>query len=260
MQNKLIVITMGLLALISAAEAREHRTPFLQLAGCVFVPNHQSNCQPALDVSAGYSIDYDQPYLNNLWPDDSELFSTNSLTTQQFDKVFDGFSIRSQLDVWKEDAVQSNPDNLLLDINASYELSSGGLTFRPGGRLLYSQLDSNDDSQQEALTLSLNGQVSYTLSQDWGLLLPFASFQWTYQFDNLDTDSGYRLITDMSGQAFDFSTQSDQALEDQNYLNLGVGFSAQFRNGAAGFINYQQLLGHDEVDDYRLRAGFRYEF
>ena len=250
------------------------------VTGCVLLS--QTFCQLQLDPNAGFIIDAERRFgaeAQDLWPHDSQLFLNSnatryapalSLSTSVLDS--EPFTVSSRLNFWRRagssiDLAESlKPDAMTLDLSANYQYSKGALTFAPAGHLMYSQMggDSVDpllsEDSQEALTLRLDGQVSYAVSQTWGLLLPFASFQWTYQFDTLDSHSGYRWIADMSGQALSLSPEQTHKLSDQDYFNLGVGFSAQFRNGAAGFINYQKLLGHDELDDYRLRAGLRFEF
>ena len=230
-------------------------------------------CQLQLDPNAGFIMDSERGLgtgTYGLWPSDEQLFLNKlairykpilSLSTALLDS--NPFTISSRLNLWHHSdtsAESLKPEALSLDVSASYQLSQGELRFTPSGRLMYSQIDTAElgaPDSHEALTLSLNGEVSYALSQSWGLLLPFASFQWTYQFD---TPDGYRWINDMAVQALSLAPEQDTLLSDQDYFNLGVGFSAQFRNGAAGFINYQKLLGHDQVDDYRLRAGFHLEF
>ena len=189
----------------------------------------------------------------------------------------DEFSLGGRLAYWLRDDTtllteQSDTETLAIDLNAAYQFANGPLTFTPGGRLMYSLADdpalatasdslSLDSNALSALTLSLGGHVSYELNQDWGLLLPFAGFQWTHAFESSDSLSGYRLIPDITGQPLRLqSTPSLLDAQDEDYFNLGVGFSAQFNNGAAAFLNYQKLLGHDELDNYRFKAGLRFDF
>ena len=47
---------------------------------------------------------------------------------------------------------------------------------------------------------------------------------------------------------------------DHDYFNLSLGVSAQFTNGASGFINYRQVLGYDELETFRIDAGIRIGF
>ena len=264
------------------AQESESYTNFTQASACELF--NLSLCrQWQINPNAGFVIEsqpYSGAYASELWPKDFGLFLNRN--TASFEPTLnlnasvlnlDPFSISSQLNIWHQYESPAllgkalNPDALTLDLNASYQFSEGALRFTPSGRLMYSQITDQQAQRTdlasdsfEALTLSLNGEVSYAMSQSWGLLMPFASFQWTYQFDTLDTDTGYRWVTDLSGQALGLTSDSAFELNDQDYFNLGVGFSAQFRSGAEGFINYQKLLGHDELDEYRLRAGLRFEF
>ena len=165
-----------------------------------------------------------------------------------------------------------------LALDAGYALGDGALTFTPNSRLHYRQADldaltelgaeSGDglgnglgnglhalgtDDSLSSLTLSLGGEVAYAMDQSWGMLLPFASFRWVHEFDEdspiVNSGSWSRSALKLTGEQ-----------NDQDYFNLGVGFSARFSDGAAGFINYEKLLGHEAVDDYSINAGIRFDF
>ncbi|MEZ5593760.1 MAG: autotransporter outer membrane beta-barrel domain-containing protein [Gammaproteobacteria bacterium] len=253
-----------------------------------------TSCHSQIDFGAGFRIDFQRPFsltAESAWPrtalaspfgassrseaDDVSLAPFDLTLTSLFIGT-DEFSLGGRLAYWLRDdtallSEQSDTETLAIDLNAAYQFANGPLTFTPGGRLMYSLADdpalatASDslslDSTLSALTLSLGGHVSYELNQNWGLLLPFAGFQWTHAFESSDSLSGYRLIPDITGQPLRLqSTPSLPDAQDQDYFNLGVGFSAQFNNGAAAFLNYQKLLGHDELDNYRFKAGLRFDF
>lgn len=168
-------------------------------------------------------------------------------------------------------------DQFAATVNAGYEFRTGGFTLVPSGRLQYIDTDvdgfsenavsnpaaagagwgvSIDNQSFQSFTLGLGGQVNYAISQSWGIFLPYASFEWIHEFEeNNDFVTG-SFIGDPTNESFSLPTDAN----DSNYFNLGVGFSAQFKRGAAAFLNYQQVLGYDDLDHYNISAGFRLEF
>jgi len=282
----LTTLTATLVALAQQATAQDYAAPaFHKLASCL--PTTGVICPSQFNTQSGFKIDLQHPF--SLLPGDhsssvtSAAFFGGDATLQNsadlmLSRAFidgDEFTLGGRLSYWLNEAAdphsaQPDPSTLAINLNAIYQFSNGPLSFTPGGRLMYSQTEQQADSSLaqpsaahalSALTLSLGGQVSYGLKNDWGLLMPFASFQWTHEIDAEQSPSGNRLISDIAGQPLQLqSVSSLDTTADRDYFNLGVGFSAEFNNGAAAFMNYQQLLGHDDVDDYRVNAGFRLDF
>jgi outer membrane lipase/esterase len=116
-----------------------------------------------------------------------------------------------------------------------------------------------DDQTYRSFALGLGGQVSYAMSQSWGVLLPYASLEYVHDFEKNDSSVTGRFVNDdpIAGK-IPFTLPIDS--RDQNYFNFGIGASAQFTNGTAGFVNYEQLLGYSDVSQYRINAGLRFEF
>jgi uncharacterized protein YhjY with autotransporter beta-barrel domain len=253
---------------------------FHQLASCSQIAAYlETHCPARFNARTDYVIDFEQPAKT---ADNTRSFQTNNIAFKLDGLRLDGvlldsdlFAVGGRLSYWPQAttvpySAQTDPASFAVDLNVSYQFSHGPLNFAPGGRLIYSQMEplSPTDSKQSAstddlsaLTLSFGGQISYDLKQNWGFLMPFASVQWTHEIDTDYSTSGGRLINDLAGQPLQL--QSAPALSktlDRDYFNLGVGFSAEFNNGAAAFMNYQQLLGHDELQDFRVNAGFKLDF
>lgn len=73
--------------------------------------------------------------------------------------------------------------------------------------------------------------------------------------DNESAVTG-RFIGDPTGTNFALPVDGN----DSNYFDTSIGVSAQFTNGAAGFLSYQRILGYDDLDHYTFNAGVRFEF
>ena len=168
-------------------------------------------------------------------------------------------------------------EQLALTLDAGYEIRHEALTFTPSGRLQYIKAEVDgyrednvanpngegsgwgveiDNQDFKSFTLGLGGQINYAVSQSWGVLLPYGSFEWVHEFDDQNEIVSGRFLGDPSGTTFRLPTDA----VDQNYFNLGVGVSALFSRGNAAFLNYQTVLGYDDLDHHSINAGVRFEF
>ncbi|HXH03232.1 MAG TPA: autotransporter outer membrane beta-barrel domain-containing protein [Candidatus Competibacteraceae bacterium] len=161
-------------------------------------------------------------------------------------------------------------------LGGGYEFHQGGWTFGPVGRLEYIKIDVDgyseqmsspsaagsgwavqiDDQTLKSFTLSLGGQVSYAMSQSWGVLVPQANAQWVHEFEDDSRFITGRLIGDPSGQSFNLPTDS----VDRNYFTVGIGASAVFPQGASAYLFYQKVLGYEDFDLDSVNLGVRWEF
>lgn len=173
----------------------------------------------------------------------------------------------------------------LAAIGLGMELHSGGLTYGPIARLQYVDLDvdgysesmSNpdqdgsgwavriNDQTYRSTTFSLGGNLSFSSSQSWGVLVPQANLTWIHEFEN-DTKvvPGF-FIGECAGStgcgaegsgAFFITT----AEPDRDYFSLGLGTSAIFSGGSSAFIALDALLGYKDLSSYRVTLGYRAEF
>jgi outer membrane lipase/esterase len=169
-----------------------------------------------------------------------------------------------------------NGDYFSMSLGGGYDLNRGALTFGPLSQLQY--IDANVDGYSEqasnpsadgsgwptvindqnykSLTFSLGGQLTYAMSQSWGVLLPQARFEWVHEFKNDARIINGFFLQDTSQEIFSFATNKP----DANYFNLGVGASAQFAQGRSAFFYYQSLLGYDNVTSNLFNLGIRWEF
>jgi uncharacterized protein YhjY with autotransporter beta-barrel domain len=120
----------------------------------------------------------------------------------------------------------------------------------PGWALHY------NDQSQDSKRLSLGAQISYALSQRWGVLQPTARIEFLHE---LETDkrniSGYFSGNTINPLSFSLSTNAI----DQNYFQTGVGASMVFTANQSAFIFLESLLGHQTFSQTYLNAGWRWE-
>jgi outer membrane autotransporter protein len=161
-------------------------------------------------------------------------------------------------------------------LGGGYSFNRGALNFGPTLRLEYVKADVDGyqermsdpeadgggwaarigDQEAKSFTSQLGGEVSYAMSQSWGVLIPQAHFEWVHEFKDGDEVVTGFFVQDPSQTTFALDTDSP----DSNYFNLRLGVSAQFAKGRSGYFYYRKLLGYDNIDVNAFSAGLRLEF
>jgi outer membrane autotransporter protein len=108
-----------------------------------------------------------------------------------------------------------------------------------------------------SLVTSLGAQVSYALSQPWGVLVPNARIELNHQSRQDKT----RSILASFAQADD-PVPIDIATTpvDRNYFSLDLGLAVHFGAGRSGVINYSTAGGRSGRSTHALTAELRLEF
>lgn len=118
---------------------------------------------------------------------------------------------------------------------------------------LATRVDSRSDTSEIGV---IGGRFSYTISQDWGVLVPNAVIEWNHEFKTDPQTVVYRFISD--------PTQTPVAITDvrpdANYFNLGLGLNAVFAQGRSGYFYYEHLTGYENAHINRFSLGVRVEF
>jgi outer membrane autotransporter protein len=112
-----------------------------------------------------------------------------------------------------------------------------------------------DDQDVESLTTALGGQVSYAISTGVGVLLPQVRFEWEHEFLNASRTLTARFINDPQRAPIRFVTDGP----DRDFFNIGIGLSATFRGGVAAFVQYDTVLGLEDVTRHTVVLGVRKE-
>jgi uncharacterized protein YhjY with autotransporter beta-barrel domain len=153
-------------------------------------------------------------------------------------------------------------------IAAGYDFNFGAWTLGPhvGANLLDAEVDalreqgagslSMQVGEQEArsLTASAGGHVTYAYNASWGVLLPHLRFDWTREFE---TDVDRVLVNFADDAQSTYLLRGDRI--DPSYFLWSAGVSAQFIHGISGFVNFQQMLGFQNLAFSQINYGLRYE-
>jgi outer membrane autotransporter protein len=167
----------------------------------------------------------------------------------------------------------SNPGGkqYVASMGVGYNHAINGLNINPYLRGNYNRLDVDafdeqggagmavgySDQTVESVTSVLGAQLSYALSTASGVFTPYLHGEWRHEFEDSSRVIPVRFLGNTStGQAFGVVTENP----DRNYFNVGVGVSGTFARGVSAFLNYDTLLGYNNIESHALMAGTRLEF
>jgi len=113
-----------------------------------------------------------------------------------------------------------------------------------------------DDQDKDSLTLSIGSQLSYAMSQDWGVFMPYIDLQFYNELDDDDVFVQGRFVGNV-GVDDNFQLVSNPV--DTSYFLVGVGSLFQFQDGDTTFLDVKSMQGNDNVDQLQVTAGWRWE-
>ncbi|HET6604628.1 MAG TPA: autotransporter domain-containing protein [Xanthomonadaceae bacterium] len=113
-----------------------------------------------------------------------------------------------------------------------------------------------DPRDMDSVSGVLGGKVTYTMSRDWGVLMPHLNVEWEHQFQDDSQRVVSRFLHDPTRTAFVIDGEET----DSDYFNIGFGLSALWPGGKSAFVYYEHLVGNDDVDQGNLAIGIRIEF
>lgn len=113
-----------------------------------------------------------------------------------------------------------------------------------------------DERELKSLEGVVGGKLSYTMSTDWGVLIPYSQLEWLHEFEDDPDAIVARFLNDPTGTAI----LVPQERADTDYFNLGFGLSAVFANGRSGFLYYERRAGQRGYSQDSLAVGVRIEF
>ncbi|MGI9303161.1 MAG: autotransporter outer membrane beta-barrel domain-containing protein, partial [Gammaproteobacteria bacterium] len=172
-----------------------------------------------------------------------------------------------------EDAMgDTDGTEISLSVGGGYDFTRDGFVFGPYGRASYLQLDIDgyretltgntglalqlDDQEATSITATVGGKAIYNISTTIGVLSPQLNVEYEYEFDDDQRAITGVFVSDPTATQWGFGIDEP----DRDVINVGVGGSATLKNGTSGFLFYEQLLGHDDISQFTVTGGFRFEF
>jgi len=119
-----------------------------------------------------------------------------------------------------------------------------------------SELAMRIDSQDiESLQVILGGQLSYSSSQDYGVIIPYMAWEQHHEFDDEARDITARYIFDPTNTSFSFKTET----ADKNFAIVSIGTSLLLKGGNQLFMNVDKILKLENVVSKTFMLGLRIE-
>ncbi|HKR36561.1 MAG TPA: autotransporter domain-containing protein [Steroidobacteraceae bacterium] len=157
-------------------------------------------------------------------------------------------------------------------LSAGYDFLAGGLTISPNLGFFYidTTIDGFTESGAGGLNLiydeqkfkSLTGNVglrlTYAWNVSWGVLLPHLRADFVREFEDDVDVFGVRFASDPNAASTPpVLVATDNP--DTSYWRLAAGFSAQFKGGVSGYIEYQRLESFEFISFQDVSIGLRFQ-
>lgn len=112
-----------------------------------------------------------------------------------------------------------------------------------------------DGQDFDSLQSRIGFQISRTISFSSGVISPYFSTAWRYEFENDPAVISARLAVQQEGDVFRINAQSDAP--DDSFFEIGLGVSAVFANNLQGFLEYRTVADLDNVSADLITIGIR---
>lgn len=157
-------------------------------------------------------------------------------------------------------------------LSAGYDFLLGGLTISPNVGFFYidTTIDSFTESGAGGLNLiydeqkfkSLTGnaglRLTYAWNVAWGVLLPHLRADYVREFEDDVDVFGVRFAADPNAASTPpVLVATDNP--DTSYWRLAAGFSAQFKHGVSGYVEYQRLESFEFISFQDVSIGLRFQ-
>jgi outer membrane autotransporter protein len=155
-------------------------------------------------------------------------------------------------------------------LSAGYDFLVGGLTLSPTLGVFYidATIDGFAESGAGGLSLVYDEQkfksttgnaglrATYAWNLSWGVLLPQVRADFVREFENDVDVFGVRFAADPNAtSAPPILVETDNP--DASYWRFAAGFSAQFKYGLSGYVEYQRLESFDFIRFQDVSVGLR---
>ncbi len=132
------------------------------------------------------------------------------------------------------------------DVDAFEEEGAGGLDL------------AFEDQDNESVTTGLGVAASMALSQSFGVLTPYARAEWEREYADDARVVNLRYVNDpfLDSPAIQLQTNDP----DRNRARIGGGVSALFRGGVNAFVDYETVVGLEDVSAHQVSVGVRTQF
>ena len=157
-------------------------------------------------------------------------------------------------------------------LSAGYDFLIGGLTISPTLGVFYidATIDEFTETGAGGLNLIYDEQQFKSLTGNlglrsrsrgicsWGVLLPHLRVDFVREFEDDVDVFGVRFATDPNAASTPpMLVETDNP--DTSYWRLAGGFSAQFKHGISGYVEYQRLESFEFISFQDVSIGLRFQ-
>lgn len=110
-----------------------------------------------------------------------------------------------------------------------------------------------DEQRFHSLVSRAGVFASTGLSRAWGVLSPQLRAEHVHEHASDEREIRTRFVQDSNGYRIALRTEAP----DRDFWMLGLGAVAVLPGGFSAFLDFQRMLGHDQMDEQILSAGLR---
>ncbi len=120
-----------------------------------------------------------------------------------------------------------------------------------------------DDQEIESVQAVLGGQLAFASSQNFGVIQPYVNAEWHYEFEDEARDITANYLNDpffaaTGSKEFTVRLASDDP--DEDFFMVSVGATLIMQGGNQFYLNFDKVLGLDDISSQAVTAGVRFEF
>ena len=112
------------------------------------------------------------------------------------------------------------------------------------------------DQEFDSLIGELGARISTAISLDFGVIVPQLQVAYRHEFKNDAEKTKAAFVSQAGSPEFTISTRDG----DEDYFTVGLGASAVMKGGLQAFVNYETVLGLEDLDNHIFTVGVRTEF
>jgi outer membrane autotransporter protein len=157
-------------------------------------------------------------------------------------------------------------------LSMGYDFLLGGMTISPNVGFFYIDTTIDgftedgagglnliyDEQKFKSMTGNAGLRLTYAWNVSWGVLLPHLRADYVREFEDDVDVFGVRFAADPNAASTPpVLVATDNP--DQSYWRLAAGFSAQFKQGVSGYIEYQRLESFEFIDFQDVSIGLRFQ-
>ncbi|MBD2432273.1 autotransporter outer membrane beta-barrel domain-containing protein [Fischerella muscicola CCMEE 5323] len=217
---------------------------------------HQNQSDIEID---GYAVSVYSNYVQN-------NFYTNAVISYGNND----FDIQRQIDFDHRTATaKTDGTQFSVNLNSGYIARSGNISYGPTLGLKYDRININgytetgagslnikvDDQQAESFIVSVGTQAAVELKTSFGSVIPNIHASYEYQFAPTHRTITTELVTQ---PGIPMRTQTSEP--DRDYFKLSAGTQILFSQNFAGTINYEIMIGREDVSNNTIKGEIRYQF